>query len=318
MSPIILFGLLLLITFAVLLYFLKPTVTEVAVRQHLEDIHAGPIAGPDATSILKNEGSDSARWLDGVARQVPGYTWLSHLVSQSGTTWQAGTVLASCLGTGIVMWWIASLMISSTVLSACIGLAVGGAPVLYLWITREVRFSRFDNLLPEAVDLMSRGLKAGHAISAVFEMVGNEVGDPVGYEFKTMAEQQSLGIPMREAMDNLVTRVPRDDVRFLAAAVLLQKETGGNLVQILDKTAVVMRERARLRGQLKIYTAQGRITGWILCAAPFLMFALINLVNKEYEKPLFTDPTGLKMIYAGLAMMVLGVLAIRKIIDIKV
>jgi tight adherence protein B len=317
MSPIILFVLLLLISFAVLLYFLKPTVTETAVRQHLEDIQAGPVA-TGGTSILKDEVSGSTQWLDDVAKQLPGYSWLSQLISQSGKTWQAGPVLAGCLCAMVVVWWLASLMISSMGLSGCLGVAVGGAPILYLWIVRELRVNRFDNLLPEAVDLMSRGLKAGHAISAVLEMVGNEVGDPVGSEFRKMAEEQSLGIPMREAMNNLVTRVPRDDVRFLSAAVLLQKETGGNLVQILDKTAAVMRERARLRGQLRIYTAQGRITGWILCAAPFAMFALISLVNKEYEKPLFTDPTGLKMVYTGLGMMILGVLVIRKIIDIKV
>jgi len=187
-----------------------------------------------------------------------------------------------------------------------------------LYVTREIRFARFDSTLPEAVDLMARGLRAGHAVTAVLEMVGNEVADPVGTEFRAMHEEQALGLPLREAMINLVDRMPRDDVRFLATAILLQKETGGNLAQILDKTAAVMRERARLRGQLRIYTAQGRITGWILCIAPFAMFGLISLVNKNYEKPLFSDPLGIKMIYTGLIMMVIGILAIRKIIDIKV
>jgi tight adherence protein B len=116
----------------------------------------------------------------------------------------------------------------------------------------------------------------------------------------------------------LVDRVPLDDMRFLATAILLQKESGGNLVQILDKTAAVIRERARLRGQLQIYTAQGRITGWILCAAPFVMFGLLNLLNHDYEKSLFSDPFGLKMVYFGLGLMVIGILAIRKIIDVKV
>jgi len=115
-----------------------------------------------------------------------------------------------------------------------------------------------------------------------------------------------------------VDRVPRDDMRFLATAILLQKESGGNLVQILDKTSHVIRERARLRGQLRIYTAQGRITGWILCFAPFIMFGLISAVNHNYEKSLFTDPFGLKMVYGALGLMVLGVLVIRKIISIKV
>src|SRR5207249_10531176 len=175
-----------------------------------------------------------------------------------------------------------------------------------------IRFRRFANQLPEAVDLMARGLRAGHAVTAVLEMVGQEIAEPVASEFRALHEEQVLGLTMRDAMLNLVERVPLDDVRFLATAILLQRETGGNLAQILDKTAAVMRERARLRGQLRIYTAQGRITGWILCTAPFAMFGLISLVNKNYEKPLFSDPLGIKMIYTGLIMMVIGILAIRK------
>jgi tight adherence protein B len=149
-------------------------------------------------------------------------------------------------------------------------------------------------------------------------MVGNEIGDPVGEEFRALSKEQALGLPIREAMMNLVERMPIDDLRFLATAILLQKESGGNLAQILDKTTAVIRERARLRGQLAIYTAQGRITGYILCAAPFLMFGLVSVMNHDYEKTLFTTPLGLKMVYGGLILMVLGVLAIRKIIDVKV
>ena len=136
--------------------------------------------------------------------------------------------------------------------------------------------------------------------------------------FALSSKEQALGLPIREAMMNLVERMPLDDMRFLATAILLQKESGGNLAQILDKTTAVIRERARLRGQLRIYTAQGRITGWILCAAPFLMFGLISVMNRNYEKTLFSTPLGLKMVYGGLVLMVLGILAIRKIIDVKV
>jgi tight adherence protein B len=189
---------------------------------------------------------------------------------------------------------------------------------VYLYVLREVRFSRFSDLLPEAVDLMSRGLRAGHSLQAVLEMVGNEIADPVGIEFRALHKEQTLGLPMRDAIAGLVDRVPVDDMRFLATAILLQKESGGNLAQILDKTAAVIRERARLRGQLRIYTAQGRITGWILGFAPFFMFGLLNLVKHDYEMALFRDPLGLKMVYFGLGMMVIGILAIRKIIDIKV
>src|SRR5439155_23497474 len=145
-----------------------------------------------------------------------------------------------------------------------------------------------------------------------------EIAEPLASEFRALAEEQTLGLPLRDAMLNLVERVPRADIRFLATAILLQKETGGNLAQILDKTAALARERSRLRGQLRIYTAQGRITGWILGIAPFFMFGLLNLVKHDYEMTLFRDSLGLKMVYFGLGMMVIGILAIRKIIDIKV
>jgi len=315
---VLLFIVVLILSFLVLLYFLKPTAAETAIQQHLTGIEEGRMASADGTTILKREVFSTTPWVDELIRQIPGSLELSRLIKQSGQKWQVNVVLMASVAMAVLGWWIASLVISSSGLSVIIGLAVGAAPYIYLYVTREIRFARFDSTLPEAVDLMARGLRAGHAVTAVLEMVGNEVADPVGTEFRAMHEEQALGLPLREAMINLVDRMPRDDVRFLATAILLQKETGGNLAQILDKTAAVMRERARLRGQLRIYTAQGRITGWILCIAPFAMFGLISLVNKNYEKPLFSDPLGIKMIYTGLIMMVIGILAIRKIIDIKV
>jgi len=317
MSPVILFGLLLVVSFGVLYQFLKPSRTEAAVQQRLAGIEpAGDIG--DGTTILRQDRVSSNPWLDDLIRQLPGSLALLRLVQQAGKDWSVTSVFLLSLIGAVVGWWLASLAIPSVPLSALLGALIGLSPCLYLYVIREIRFRRFDTLLPEAVDLMARGLRAGHAATAVLEMVGNEVADPVGSEFRAMCEEQSLGLPLREAMLSLVQRVPRDDVRFLATAILLQKETGGNLAVILDKTAAVMRERARLRGQLMIYTAQGRITGWILCFAPFIMFGLISIVNREYEKVLFTTPTGLHMIYGGLVMMLLGVLIIRKIIDIKV
>src|SRR5213079_2475373 len=180
------------------------------------------------------------------------------------------------------------------------------------------RFKKCDSLLPEAVDLMARGLRAGHAVPAVLEMVGREIAEPLAGEFRALHEQTQLGLPLRDAMLDLVERVPRDDVRFLATAILLQKETGGNLAAILDKTGAVARERARLRGQLKIYTAQGRVTGWVLCLLPFFMFGLLSTVNWQFEKLLFTEDLGRLFIYVGLGLMGIGVLVIRKIIDIRV
>jgi tight adherence protein B len=198
------------------------------------------------------------------------------------------------------------------------GIVAGSVPYIVLLVMREMRFRKCDELLPECIDLMARGLRAGHALTAVLEMVGTETAEPLSSEFRRLAEEHSLGLPLRDATMNLVARLPRDDMRFLATAILLQKETGGNLAVILDKTAAVARERARLRGQLRIYTAQARVTGWVLCLMPFIMFGLLSAINWQFEKLLITEEAGRTLVYIGLGLIVLGVLAIRKIIDVKV
>ena len=319
MTAILLFILLLVTSFGVLIYFLKPTKTETAVEEHLATIEGSRGLGvnPDGTTILKQAPLSSNPMLDELLRRLPGVIGLASLIKQAGQTWQVGSVVMISLIAFVLGSWIASFFMPADVLSVLLGLILAVSPFVYLYILREVRFKKCDSLLPEAVDLMARGLRAGHAVPAVLEMVGREIAEPLAGEFRALHEQTQLGLPLRDAMLDLVERVPRDDVRFLATAILLQKETGGNLAVILVKTAALARERARLRGQLNIYTAQGRITGWILCIAPFIMFGLISLVNWTYEKTLFTEPLGLKIIYFGMAMMVIGILVIRKIIDIK-
>jgi tight adherence protein B len=317
MILVLVFFLLLAVLFAVLLYFLKPTSMEKAVEEQLAGIQGGQSAGRQTTNILK-ENTLQSGVLDDVARWLPWSGAATRLIKQSGRQWSSGTVTLVSAVAGVVVFWIVSVLNTPIALSAAFGVAAALSPYLYLYILREMRFRQFATLLPEAVDLMSRGLRAGHSISAVLEMVGNEIADPIGSEFRALQGEQSLGLPMRDSLRSLVERVPIDDLRFLATAILLQKESGGNLAQILDKTSAVIRERARLRGQLAIYTAQGRVTGYVLCAAPFLMFGIISLVNHQYEKPLFHDPLGIKMLYFGLGAMIVGILAIRKIIDVEV
>jgi len=317
MSLILLFLLLLILMFGVLVYLLKPTSIEKAVEEQLAGIEEVQPVGADRTTILKERVVRSTV-VEELAQRLPWSQTGSRLIKQAGRNWSFGSVSAFSLIAGLVTYWVASLFNASIVISAGLGVAGASAPYVFLYVLREVRFKKFSDLLPEAVDLMSRGLRAGHSIQAVLEMVGDEIADPIGVEFHALHKEQSLGLPLRDAMMGLIDRIPLDDMRFLATAILLQKESGGNLAQILDKTSAVIRERARLRGQLRIYTAQGRITGWILGAAPFIMFGLINLLNHDYEKTLFTDPFGLKMVYFGLGLMVIGILAIRKIIDIKV
>ena len=317
MALVLTFLVLLIVLFVALFYLLKPSSMEKAVEEQLASIQDGKFAGKPTTNILKDQAVQSGA-LDDIARWLPWSDAANRLIKQSGQAWSLGMVTLVSASAGVVVLWILSLFDTPLGVAAAFAVAAVVSPYVYLYILREIRFRKFATLLPEAVDLMSRGLRAGHSISAVLEMVGNEIADPIGLEFRGLQGEQSLGLPMRDSLRNLVERVPIDDLRFLATAILLQKESGGNLAQILDKTSAVIRERARLRGQLAIYTAQGRVTGYILCAAPFLMFGIISLVNHQYEKPLFHDPFGIKMLYFALGAMVIGILAIRKIIDVEV
>lgn len=315
---VLVFLLLLIFTFAIAFYFLRPTKTETAVKQQLDEIKDTRSEATGRT-ILKEEGYSSNAEITEIVRQIPGAFGTLNLIRQAGQKWKVSAVMGISLLSTVLVTWIMSLILPDFLLLAAIaGVVTGSIPYITLYIMREQRFRRCDRLLPEAIDLMARGLRAGHALTAVLEMVGNEIGEPISSEFKRLHEEHQLGLSLREATLNLVSRLPRDDVRFLATAILMQKETGGNLAAILDKTGAVARERARLRGQLNIYTAQARVTGWVLCLMPFIMFGLLSTLNWDFEKLLFTEDLGRIFVYAGLGLMFLGVLVIRKIIDIRV
>ncbi|HLY62096.1 MAG TPA: type II secretion system F family protein [Terriglobia bacterium] len=317
MSPVLLFGFLLLLTFGVLVWMLRPSKTEADVQRHLSSIGGIYGASGEAATILKQEALSSVPLVSEFLGKFPGAIKLRLLIFQAGLTWTVARLLVGSLVAAGLAGWVSSWFLSFPMPLVAAG-AMGFAPYGFLLWKRGARFQRFGEILPDAIDLMSRALKAGHATTSMIEMVAQETPEPVAGEFRLVFEQQNLGLPIRDAILNLAERVPIDDVRFLATAILVQKETGGNLAEILDKTAAIMRERIRLKGQVRIYTAQGRVSGWVLGMMPFIMFVLLTLIHPDYEKKLWTDPLGIHLIYAGLFMMGLGILIIRKIVDIKV
>ncbi len=183
---------------------------------------------------------------------------------------------------------------------------------------RAARFRRFNLMLPDAIDLMSRALRAGHALPSALAMVAEEMSEPLGPEFRRTADELNYGLPFREALLNLERRFPVRDLRFLVSAILVQKESGGNLVALLDKSAAVLRARIHLTQKVRIFTAQGRMTGVILMALPFVCFIALNLVSPGYTKPLFENEIGRKMVYGMVASLAVGLFMIRRIIRIKV
>ena len=217
------------------------------------------------------------------------------------------------LGGVIGQWWLPVGLVGWIP-----GVLFGALPLAWVWYKRFVRLRGMNKQLPEAVELMGRALRAGYSLPSALVMVAEEVPDPLGPEFRRTADELNYGLPFRDALLNLQQRCPMEDLRFLVTAVLVQKETGGNLVELLDKIAGLLRARIQLRDKVRVYTAQGRITGVILVSMPFVCFVLLNLVKPGYTKPLFMSDLGREIVYGALAAMALGIVVIRRIIDVRV
>lgn len=310
------------LAFGVVWFVTKPTQTETVLDQRLSEL-SRPIASTDeigvaAPDIVKRVSYSDIPFVDSILQASGVAEYLYDRIKQANVNWTVGRLLFGSLVAFIGVTWLAGLWFHNAGIGLIIGIGAGIAPYIFLSVKRAQRLHRFTQLLPEGIDLMSRALRAGHALTATIEMVAREIPDPVGTEFRRCFEEQNYGLPLREALINLASRVPVPDLKFLVTAMLVQKETGGNLAEVLDKTAMVIRERSRLLGQLRIYTAQGRMTGWILGALPFVMFVLLHFLNPGYTKLLLDTPTGLKMVWTGIVLMFLGVYVIRRIVDIKV
>jgi tight adherence protein B len=176
---------------------------------------------------------------------------------------------------------------------------------------------RFEEQFPEALDLLARALRAGHSFSTAIEMVAQEMPAPIGPEFKLLYDQQNYGLAMPDAMRLFAERIPILDSRFFVTAVLIQRESGGNLSEVLDNLAKVMRDRFRVKRQMRVISAHGRITGWVLVALPPVLGVVLMTINEDHRNTMFSDPLGHQMMYGGVALQVIGTLIIRKIVNVE-
>ncbi|MHB1023745.1 MAG: type II secretion system F family protein [Acidobacteriaceae bacterium] len=309
----------LLVAFAFLMLLTRPTKEETTVNARLSSIKRDMGQGiASQIDILRRDTYSDVPWMNAVISKLAIAARARRLIAQAGRNWTVGRLVASSLLGPVLVIWFGRIWISNSIVLALISIALFCAPLTYLYFVRAARLRHFNMLLPEAMDLISRALKAGHSITSAIEMVALEIGDPVGPEFRRLFEEQNFGLPVREAFLNLIDRVPVDDLRFLVTAILIQRETGGNLIEVLDKTTAVLRDRIRLQGQLRVYTAQGRLTGWILCVLPFLAFAVLSLLNPKYISVLLSDSLGQHLVWIGLGLMAFGIWVISKIVDVKV
>ena len=201
---------------------------------------------------------------------------------------------------------------------APLGVVLAALPSFALWFKRKQRLAKFAKQLPEALELISRALRAGHSLASGFKLVADEMDAPIGREFERCYEAQNLGIALEDAIEEMTDRVPNLDLRFFATAIVLQRQTGGDLAEILDKIGYLVRERFKIWGQIQALTGEGRLSGLVLLALPPCLFVVMWRLNPNYCMALFTDPMGHQMLVAAVIMQILGALVIRKIVNIKV
>ena len=268
--------------------------------------------------LRKGNQMSSIPWLNKKLLQFELAPFLRRTLDQANLSWSAGRLLSMCGACFVIPIFVVHLRFDSIPLSLLVGLALGFAPLGFVLFKRSKRFGSFEQGLPEALDLMVSALRAGHSLIAAMGLVGRECPDPVGGEFKICFEEQNYGLELKSALGNTIERVPLQDLRIVATAIMIQKESGGNLAEVLDKTAYVIRERFRLKREIQTRTAQGRLTGWILTLLPVALGIAIYMINPNMMSVLWTRDIGVKLLWASAGMTVVGGLIIRKIVNMEV
>ena len=281
---------------------------------------AGGKAHPsdEIVDLRKQELFSAVPWLNRWLLRLEVAPRLRTLLYQANLKWTVGVLLLMSSTCFLIPAYLVYFRTGVFILALLIGLLLGGTPIFYVLAKRKKRFGQFEQGLPEAIDLMVSALRAGHSLVSAVGLVANESPDPIGSEFKICFDEQNYGLDLRTAMDNLVARVPLQDLRLIVTAILIQRSSGGNLAEVLDKAAYLVRERFKLRRQVRTHTAQGRMTGWILSFLPVVLGVVLYLVNPKTMSLLWHRDLGIKLLYSAGVMTIIGALVIRKIVNMEV
>jgi tight adherence protein B len=312
-----------LIAFAIGSMFNQRDARARLIRERLASVEKPAERQPgEDLALVRDEMLSKIPAFDNLLRKSERITNMQLLLAQSDINLRAGNLLLICLLTAVscgVIAFVAGGSSQWAPMVAWVALLLGGIlPYSYISYRRTKRFQRFEELFPEAIDTLARAVRAGHAFTVALEMIANEVSDPIASEFRKLFEEQKFGLPVRDALMNLTERVPLVDVKFFVTAVMLQRETGGNLAEILDNLSYVIRERFKIMRQVRVYTAQGRLTMMLLMGLPPIIVVTMLMMNPSFIRPLFADPIGHVLVVAGITLQTLGYFVIRKIIQIQV
>ena len=287
-------------------------------RERLAAAQKAPEQPQQEVELVRDEMMSRIPALDAVLRRSERISLLQKMLTQGNVNIRAGNFLVLCVLGMLVFGFIFYVAGGGLIFGWAGGILGFFVPYAYASHMRSKRFQRFEEKFPEAIDTLARAVRAGHAFTTALEMIGAEVSEPVAGEFRQLYEEQKFGLPVRDALLNLAERIPLVDVKFFVTAVMLQRETGGNLAEILDNLSYVIRERFKIMRQVRVHTAQGRLTMVLLMGLPPTIVVIMQTINPGFIRPLFTDPLGHALIVAGITLQTMGYFFIRRIIRIQV
>ena len=269
-------------------------------------------------ALIRDEQLSKIPLFDSFLRRSERVSDIQEALLQAGMKYRAGNFLVLCLACGTVAGFAAYVWSANPAIAGSALIAFAFVPYAFVSYRKQKRFEKIETLFPDAIDTVARAVRAGHAFTTALEMISNETAEPLASEFRQLFEEQKFGMPVRDALMNLTERVPLVDIKFFVTAVMLQRETGGNLAEILDNLSYVIRERFKIQRQVRVHTAQGRITMVLLMAMPPAVVAILSVFSPEYVFPLFHDAIGHALLVASIALQTVGYFVIRKVIQIQV
>jgi len=290
------------------------------VRKRVEAVRKAERRGDISVELelLRDEMLSSVPMLNRLMINLSWTAKVQSLIAQAGLKTKAGKVILVSTVVGLATYMVSDHFLHHMIPASIIGLLAAAVPLAIVAWKRQRRMRQFEQRFPEALDLLGRAVRAGHAFTTGLEIVSKESSEPVAGEFRACFEEQNFGLPMRDALLNMAERMPLVDVRFFVTALLVQKETGGNLAEVLDELARVIRDRFRIYREVKVKTAQGRLTAIILIALPVFMLLALQGVNPSYVRVLFTDPLGPMVLGIAAIMQLIGSILIWRIVHIEV
>lgn len=287
------------------------------IERRLRVMSAGAHGGGEP-GLLKRRLLSDTPFLHHALLSIPRIHVVDRLLTQAGLTINLMTFIGLSAAFVAGGFFLGQFLLMPIFVSLVMAAFTGSLPYSYLLLRKANRLKKFDDQLPGALDLIGRGIRAGHALPSAIQMVADELPEPISAEFRIAFDEVNYGFSMEEALTNLAARVPSADLRYFVVAVLIQRETGGNLAELLDNISAIIRARQKLYGTIRVLSAEGKLSAWILTILPFALAFVINLINPDFMKILWNDETGIKMVIGVGILMILGILWMRKIIRIRV